>query len=226
MQNKASNKIKLTLFVFIAGVLFAAGIYFIGEKQQMFNKTFKVSGIFKDVDGLKVGNNVRFSGINVGTIDDIKQITDTNVKVDMQINEDARKFIKKDARAVVGSDGLMGDKIVTIIPGTVCKEILSDNDVLKTSKAMNTDDILFKLKVTSDNAADLSGNLSSIMKNIVDGKGTAGKLLMDTAFAQNIDQALVNLKEGIGGFKRNMDAAGKSVLLRGPMRRMENQKKK
>ncbi len=79
MKNKAANKIKLTLFVLIATVLFAAGIYFIGEKQQMFSKTFKVSGIFKDINGLQVGNNVRFSGIDIGIIDDIGQITDTTV---------------------------------------------------------------------------------------------------------------------------------------------------
>jgi phospholipid/cholesterol/gamma-HCH transport system substrate-binding protein len=77
------------------------------------------------------------------------------------------------------------------------------------------DDILLKLKVTSDNAANITGDLSAIMKNIRSGKGTIGKLFMDSAFAKNVDQALVNIKQGAGGFKQNMDAASHNILLRG-----------
>lgn len=215
MENTTGNKMRLGIFVSAGVTLFIMGIYFIGEKQQLFNKTFHVSGIFKDISGLTVGNNVRFSGINVGIIENIQQITDTTVRVDMEIDERTRKFIKKNAKAIIGSDGLMGNKLLIIMPGTSGKQPLADNDVIETSQQVTMDDILLKLKVTGDNAANITNDLSVIMQNVREGKGTIGKLMMDSVLAENVDAALVNIKQGAGGFKQNMNAASHNFLLKG-----------
>jgi phospholipid/cholesterol/gamma-HCH transport system substrate-binding protein len=225
MQKKTGNKIKLGIFVSITIALFIAGIYFIGQRQQLFNSTFRVSGIFKDISGLEVGNNVRFSGINVGVVEDIQQITDSTVKVDMMVNEESRKFMKKNAKAIVGSDGLMGNKIVVLIPGPAGKAQLSNNDIIATARAVDMDEILLKIKVTADNAANITGNLSAIIGNIREGKGTIGRLLMDSTMAENVNEAMVNIKQGAGGFKQNMNAASHSFLLRGFFKKKKNSEK-
>ena len=118
MEKSTGNKVKLGIFVSAGFALLIACIYLIGERKQLFSNTFHVSGIFKNISGLQIGNNVRFSGINVGIVDGIEQLTDTTVKVDMLIDDDTRKFMKKNAKAIIGSDGLMGNKIVMITPGT------------------------------------------------------------------------------------------------------------
>lgn len=223
MKNESGSKLKLGIFVSLSITLFIMGIYFIGERQQLFSSTFHVSGIFKDISGLQVGNNVRFSGINVGVIENIEQITDSTVRVDMQIDENSRKFIKKNANAIIGSDGLMGNKIVIITPGTASKVELADDDFIKTAQAVSMDEILFKLKTTVDNAASITGNLSEVMENIKQGKGTVGKLLMDSTMANDVSAALVNIKQGAGGFKQNMNAASKNVLLRGYFKKKKNE---
>jgi phospholipid/cholesterol/gamma-HCH transport system substrate-binding protein len=226
MAKNTENKIKLGLFVSITTVLFIAGIYFIGQRQNLFSSTFHVSGIFTDISGLQVGNNVRFSGIDVGIIEDIEQVTDSTVRVDMQIAEQSRKFIKKNAIAIIGSDGLMGSKIIVIVPGTVGKQELADNDVIKTARQVNMDEILLKLKITSDNAARISDDFAAVMQNVRAGKGTIGMLLMDSVFADNLDVAMVNIKQGAGGFKQNMDAASHNILLRGYLKKKEATKSK
>ncbi len=226
MKKSTGNKMKLGIFVSISITLFIVGIYFIGQRQQLFSSTFQISGIFRDISGLQVGNNVRFSGINIGIIENIEQITDSTVKVDMVINEDTRRFIKKNAKAVIGSDGLMGNKIILIIPGPVGKKELNNNDTIETAQAVSMDDILIKIKVTADNAAFITEDLAIIMQSIREGKGTIGKLLMDSTLAQNLDGAIVNIKQGAGGFKNNMDAAGKNVLLRGFFKRKNKEKEK
>ncbi|MES2286485.1 MAG: MlaD family protein [Bacteroidota bacterium] len=226
MKKSTGNKMKLGIFVSISITLFIVGIYFIGQRQQLFSSTFQISGIFRDISGLQVGNNVRFSGINIGIIENIEQITDSTVKVDMVINEDTRRFIKKNAKAIIGSDGLMGNKIILIIPGPIGKKELHDNDTIETAQAVSMDDILLKIKVTADNAAFITDDLAIIMQSIREGKGTIGKLLMDSTLAQNLDGAIVNIKQGAGGFKNNMDAAGKNVLLRGFFKRKNKEKEK
>lgn len=215
MQNTTGNKMRLGIFVSIGIALFIVGIYFIGEKQQLFSSTFHVSSVFKDISGLTIGNNVRFSGINVGIIENIEQITDTTVRVDMQIEESSRKFIKKNAVAIIGSDGLMGNKLLIITAGTPGQKPLADNDVIKTSQPVTMDDILIKLKVTGDNAANITNDLAIIMQNIREGKGTIGKLMMDSVLAENLGGAIVNIKQAAGGLKQNMNAASSNILLRG-----------
>jgi phospholipid/cholesterol/gamma-HCH transport system substrate-binding protein len=226
MKKTAGNKIRLGILVTASGLLFTAAIYFIGQRQQLFSSTFKVSGIFKDISGLQVGNNVRFSGINVGIVEGIEQITDTTVQVDMLIEEHTRKFMKKNAKAVIGSDGLMGNKIVSIIPGTSDKQELSNNDFIQTTMPINIDDILLKIKMTSDNSASISSNVAAIVQNIRDGKGTIGELFMDSVLARNVDEAMINIKQGAGGFKQNMNAASHNFLLRGFFKKKKEEKGK
>jgi phospholipid/cholesterol/gamma-HCH transport system substrate-binding protein len=225
MKKATSNKMKLGIFVSVTAALFIAGIYFIGQKQQLFNSTFRISAIFKDISGLEVGNNVRFTGINVGVVEDIEQMTDSTVKVDMMIDEDSRKFMKKNVKAIIGSDGLMGNKIVVIMPGAANKQQLADNDIIKTAATVSTDEILQKIKVTSDNAAIITSDLAAVMGSIRDGKGTVGKLLMDTTLAKNVNDAMINIKQGAGGFKQNMTAASHNFLLRGFFKKKENDAK-
>ncbi|WP_317900113.1 MlaD family protein [Aurantibacillus circumpalustris] len=215
MKKETTNSLKLGVFVSVTIALLMGGMYYIGKRQQLFGSTFELTAVFKDIGGLQVGNNIRFSGINVGVVNDIVQTTDTTVKVTMLINDDTRKFIKKNAKAIVGSDGLMGNKIVVITPGTPGKIQVVDKDVIETSQPVNMDDILFKIKVTADNAAWITENLGIVMENIKDGKGTLGKILMDSTFAENVDAAMVNIQKGAGGFKKNMDAASHNILLRG-----------
>ncbi|MGZ4034846.1 MAG: MlaD family protein [Bacteroidia bacterium] len=224
MKKQGHNKIKLGIFVSLGIFFLIIGIYFIGKKQQLFNKTINISCVFKDISGLQIGDNVRLSGINIGVISAIEIVTDTSVKVDLVIDKKTKKFIKKDAKATIGSDGLMGNKIVIITAGTSGKKEIEDDDVITTFAPVTMDDILAKLKTTTTNAASITDDLSVIMGNIRSGKGTIGKLFMDTVFAKNIDQSVINIKQGTNGFKQDMDAAGHNFLLRGYLKKKEKEK--
>lgn len=101
-----------------------------------------------------------------------------------------------------------------IRPGTKNEKVIGNNDYIATVMPVSIDDILVKLKVTGDNAASITDDLAVLMDNIREGKGTIGKLFMDPVFAANIDKTVVNLKQGAGGFSKNMEAAKHSFLLR------------
>jgi len=226
MKKETNNKVKLGIFVSLGIVLLIATIYFVGQRKQMFSKTITISGIFKDINGLQVGNNVRFSGINVGTVENINIITDSTVQVDMVIEKSTQKFIKTDATAVIGSDGLMGNKLMTISPGKKGSKVIQDNAFIGTAVPVSIDDLLVSLKVTADNAAVITSDLSTIMTNIREGKGTIGKLFMDPVFATNIDKTLVSVKESASGLNQTIDAAQKSFLLRNAMKKKKKKEAK
>ena len=207
MKKNTTNKIRLGIFISLGIAVFILAIYFIGEQQQLFRSTFRLSGVFKDVGGLQAGNNVRLSGINVGTIENISIVSDTSVRVEILIDESIRKFIKKDAVAIIGSEGLMGNKVLIINPGTGGKMIIENNDIIETAQPINIDDILISLKTTIENTSSITGDLSKIINDVQIGKGTIGKLIVDKSMGQNIDSTFTNLKEGSIGFKIFMDKA-------------------
>lgn len=204
MKKTTSNRIKLGIFVSLGVTLFILGIYFIGERQQLFRSTFRVSGVFRNVAGLEAGNNVRLSGINVGTVDNVSIVSDTSVRVVILIDESARRFIMKDAVASIGSEGLMGNKILIMTPGTGGKKEIENNDTVQTVRPMSVDDVLISLKTTIENTSNITSDLSKITGSIQSGKGTIGRLLMDRSLAQNFDSAFTNLKEGSVNLKQGL----------------------
>lgn len=223
MKTQTGNKLKLGVFVTLGILLFIIGIYFVGKKQNLFDTTFGLRAVFKDVSGLQPGNNIRFAGINVGIIDNITIINDTAVRVDMQIQQDVKKFIKSDSRAVIGSEGIMGNKILIITPGS-SGQVVKNNAYIATTAPINMDDILKNLKVTIENAAIITEDFARITQSISSGKGTVGKLFMDSTFAKDIDQTVTNVKKGTQGFQENMEAAKSNILLRGFFRKKEKAK--
>jgi phospholipid/cholesterol/gamma-HCH transport system substrate-binding protein len=215
MKKNISNKIRLGIFISLGIAVFIVGIYYIGEGQQLFRSTFRISCVFQDVAGLQAGNNVRLSGVNVGTVDIINIVSDTSVNVEILIDERTRKFIRKDAVASIGSEGFMGNKTLIINPGTGNKKGIENNDTIRTIQPINMEDILISLKTTIENTSNITKDLSTITNNIQSGKGTIGRLLMDQSLAQDFDSTFVNLKEGSAGFRILVDKAKSSWLLWG-----------
>jgi len=208
MKISAANKIKLGIFISIGIAVLIIAIYFIGEKQQMFRSTFRLSGVFRDVAGLQAGNNVRLSGINIGIIDNVSIISDTTVRVVLLVDEKTREFIKKDAVGSIGSEGLMGNKVLIINPGTGDKSVIENDDVIATSQPIEIDEILKSLKTTIDHTSSITSDLSVITNNIQSGKGTIGRLIMDKNWSQNFDSTFANLRDGSAGFKMIMQKEG------------------
>jgi phospholipid/cholesterol/gamma-HCH transport system substrate-binding protein len=226
MPKEKNYKWKLGLFSVAALAIAVAGIYYVGKQKNKFGAVLHLSARFNSVVGLKIGSNVRVGGIDVGTVDGISLVTDTTVQVDMIIQEGIQKFIRKDARASIGSDGLMGDKVIVINAGTPVSPLVADGDSLGTRQPIETDAIMSSLKVSADNAAIITSNLADISSRISQGHGALGRLLHDTTLSANISATVKNLRSGSEGLNENMEAAKHSFLLRGFFKKKEREKKK
>jgi len=194
MKNTNSQTIRLGLFVIISTIVFVVAIYLIGQKQNMFKKTFTIGAYFQNVNGLQKGNNVRYSGINIGIVTGINMVNDSTIKVDMTIDEKITSHIKKNAIATIGSDGLVGNMIVNILPGNGFDSVISNGDIIATYSKIGADDILSTLSVSSENAAILTSDLLKITRAMIEGKGTLAVLLNDTIMAKDLRYAVTHLK--------------------------------
>jgi phospholipid/cholesterol/gamma-HCH transport system substrate-binding protein len=240
MKTQTVNRAKLGAFVLIATTFLLVGLYFIGSKKNIFSSTIKVSADFNNVGGLVSGNNVRFNGINVGTVSKVYATSDTIIKVEFTIDESQTKYISQAAIASIGTDGLLGSKLINISPGkgganpveegsvlAVTNPIQMDNalrtltvtndnlkvitDNLKgvtekfsndnslwhlltdSTLADNVRNAVVKFKLTGENTAVITGDLSKIVKDIKAGKGSIGALLTDTTFSHKLNQTIVSI---------------------------------
>jgi len=194
MNKEAGFTWKLGMFVSIGLLIFIVAIYFIGKQQNLFGSSFLLKSRFSNVSGLKVGNNVRFSGINVGTVDEIELVNDSAVIVKFKINEEVRRFIKSDAKATIGSDGLMGDKVLTISPGSNSNKAVENNDYIGSIKAVEMEDLMVSVKTSVDNAGVITAELADFTRKMNNADGAVAKLFTDEAFANSITKTVSNLE--------------------------------
>jgi len=212
-----SQKFKVRLGLFVAGglALFIIAIFIIGKQKNLFNPVFRLTSTFYNVSGLQVGNNVRFSGINVGTIDKITIINDSTVRVDLMVRKEVKQFIKSDSEVAIGSEGLIGDRLLIITQGSSESPVAREGQQLVSAEPVETDAIIASLQVTAGYAEVITQQLAEIMVKINSGAGTLGRLIDDSTFAENLNQTMVNLKSSSKGLDQNMEAAKHNILLRG-----------
>ena len=215
MKNNKNYIIKLGMFVSIGVLILVFAVYIIGAQKNLFSSTYRVKTMFKNVSGLKVGSNVRFSGINVGTVDLIQIETDTSVKIEMILQKEVKKYIRKDSRASIGGEGLMGDKILMISPGSSEEKQAEENDFLISEAPVSMDDILASVKVSAENLEIISDQLAEIAYNINNGDGVISKMINDDGFSKSINKTMTNLEKSSQGLNENMEAAKSSFLLKG-----------
>ncbi len=222
-------KVRLGLFVFGGLIIFAVGIFLIGRQRQLFDSVFKLTTTFYNVGGLQVGNNVRFSGINVGTIESIKIINDSSVEVSLIIRKDVQPFIKSDCEAIIGSEGIIGDKVLTISHGSSASTSVKDGQTIQALEPIEMDAIMQSVSVTATNIEVITDQLAAIMVRVNSGDGTLGMLIRDTTISENINQTIINLKKSTKGLDENMNAAKHNFLFKGYFdrkKREAEQKKK
>ncbi len=195
MKKTSSQNINLGIFVILALALFILAVYYIGSRQSLFGSTARVSSVFKDVNGLQQGNNVRFAGVNIGTVKNITFLNDTAICVDMVVNEESLYLIKQNSLATINSDGLVGSMIVNIIPGEGNEtERIRAGDTIESISKIATADMLTTLNTTNENAALLTADLLKITNAINSGEGVLGALLKDEQMATDLQASFENLK--------------------------------
>ena len=195
MRTVTTQKIRVGIFVVVGTIILVVALYFIGSRQHIFSRNIALYAVFDNVSGLQIGNNVRYSGINLGTVTKIEMKEVGEILVEMSIAEKSAHFIKKNAIASINSDGLVGSMVVNIIPGNQQQPAVVSGDTIQTEQSVSTNDMLKTLGKTNDNVALLSQNLLEITNEILEGKGTLGMLINDTVLSQNIQQVVVELRK-------------------------------
>lgn len=193
MANERTNTLKLGIFVLVGTAVLVLGLYLLGSKRDLFSRTLDVTSEFKSVNGLRPGSNVRYAGINVGTVVDITIKSDTQVVVGMNIRRKDAEHIRTNAVAEIASDGLMGNKLVNLIPGEGNSEALVEGAVLPSSPGMDTDAMLRTLGTSNENLVSITGDLRDLAQRLNSEDGLL-TLLTDTALVVDVRDVVADVR--------------------------------
>jgi phospholipid/cholesterol/gamma-HCH transport system substrate-binding protein len=187
------NRVLVGLFVFLGIVLLIIGIMAVGNIRGTFTKKIKVVAFFDDVNGLQKGNNVWFSGVKIGMVDDLNFYDKSLVSVTININIKAQEYIRKDAKVKISSDGLIGNKILVIYGGTSEGRSIMAGDTLEVENTFSSEDMINMAQENNKNLLAITSDLKIISAQLASGEGTVGKLLMEKDLYEQILSTSVSL---------------------------------
>jgi phospholipid/cholesterol/gamma-HCH transport system substrate-binding protein len=190
MENQdIKQDIKLGAFALIGVLLFLIALFYLGREGNLFNKTFTVSAIFKNVEGLKEGDNVWLSGVKIGMVKKVRIVSEGQVIVNLSLKDKQNEFIKKNATAFVGSDGLVGNKIVVIRPGDDT-QIIHENDTINAISPADTQELFNIAREVGTNTRSITDDLKLISAGLKNGEGIFGELLHDGPISNDLRQTI------------------------------------
>ncbi|MET3878971.1 MlaD family protein [Chitinophaga sp. OAE865] len=202
MEAGKKRAVIVGIFVFVGLAIFVTAVMMLGKQQKLFSKSIQVKAYFKDVNGLSVGRNILYSGVKIGTVKKISFVRTNQILVVMNIDEASQEFIHKDVEARISSEGLMGNKIVMLSGGTPNMPVIEDGDQLHVVSGLSTEEIMSTLQVNNKSLVEITNNLKTITKGIVDGKGTLGRLLTEDTIYKNLNTTMAGLNDAVVNTRR------------------------
>ena len=193
MRGENKRSVIVGIFVFIGIAILVTGVLTLGGQQKKFVKAIQLKTVFDDIGGLQQGNNIWFSGVKVGTVKKINFYGDAQVEVEMNVEEAVVEFIRKDSKATLSSDGLIGNKIIVIYGGSTEAGQVEDGDRLESVSPLNTDKMMETLQVNNENLVEITENLKVLTSKIAEGKGIVGAAMTDSLLADNFKAIMTNL---------------------------------
>lgn len=201
----------------IAGVLlFAIGLFLIGDRRMLFSRTFEVSAEFANVAGLEDGAKVRVAGLDAGEVKSIHVPPNPSARfrVTLRIREDLHPLIRVDSVATIQTDGLVGNKFVQVEAGTDRAQIVAANGMIQSREAFELSAMLQRMSDTvelvSKTIVDLKGGIDQALGAISDAATEAQELMDDVGgeareimastqkVTENVNQIVAGVRQGRG----------------------------
>lgn len=193
MKNRTIDTVRLGIFVIAGLVLLILAFYMLSKNQSFFHSRFEIKAHFENVGGLVAGNNVRVSGIVVGTVEEVQIINDTLTEVTLALNQEMQNIVRKNALASIGTDGLIGNRVVNLLPVKAPAPLIEPGDILEAQEEISTDAMLRTLDQTNKNVLVISENLRQTLERINNSTQLA-TLLDDVTLSRDLKASLLNLR--------------------------------
>ncbi len=194
MKKQAFDAIRLGIFVLTGLVVLIVALYMLSRNRSFFGNRLELTTHFRDINGLLVGNNVRFNGIDVGNVRSIKILNDTTIEVFMSMKKDMKTYIRKNVVASIGTDGLIGNRIINLSPGDQMADFVEGGELINSIEEVDTESMLRTLDRTNQNIGDITDEILLTLQ-LIRKSSELNRILNDSSLSTNLSLAFANLKE-------------------------------
>jgi phospholipid/cholesterol/gamma-HCH transport system substrate-binding protein len=184
------------IFILLGGIFLIAALYMVGEKRNSFEKTFRLNALVDNASGLQKGNNIWCSGVKIGIVKKVRLIRYDKVLVSMNIDKESQELIYKDAKAKIGTDALVGNKIVIIYGGSPAISPVRQGDTLFSETRPDKDQMMNTLNESTKNLSEITGDFKIVSKRMAEGQGTIGRLLTEDSLMNILQLTAERLQMG------------------------------
>lgn len=188
LELEAVNKTRLALVgAFVIGglLLFAVGLFLIGDRRMLFSRTFGVYAEFSEISGLQNGAKVRVAGMDAGEVEEIHVPVGPSGKfrIKMRVHEDLHPLLRLDSVASIQNDGLVGNKFVQVEAGTDQAQVVPDKGTIRSREPFDFADLLVKMSGAIDTVnqtiADVKDDLNAALAAVSTTAEDAQELIAD-----------------------------------------------
>ena len=198
--------------------LAAFGASRVAHRHWQFRDTFAARVELAQVGGLEVGGKVRVQGMDAGTVESVlaPSAPGKPVTLVLKLDQALRGLVRSDATARVASQGVVGARVVEILPGRPDAPRLADGGTIRSEATPELSDLLKdasaalkRIDAVASSAEKGLSEITAIAAEVRAGRGTLGKLVRDDEAYQRLlalsargEKALEGLDENLSALKR------------------------
>jgi len=217
------GQLRVGIFVLVAIVILVFLVLNASGDINPFSKKLHLRARFVDANGLREGSEVRLAGVRVGKIDRIALLPPSDVPnaprveavmtIDSSIDgQPANQRIRSDSTAQQGSPSLLGNEmLINITPGTAVGSPVSENAILPSSSSNTVNDFATSGTDLAQRLSKLSDEISGIVRDVKDGKGTVGRLFSDEALYNNLNATIRETEDVMTQVRSGNGSAGRFI---------------
>jgi phospholipid/cholesterol/gamma-HCH transport system substrate-binding protein len=172
----SSRNFVVGLFLVVGILLFAVGLFMIGDRRKLFSKDFEVIAEFKELGGLQNGANVKVGGMDAGEVIDIEvpPQPQSKFRVKMRVVEKLHPVVRTDSVATIQTEGVLGNKFMKIDQGTPQASAAPPGSTIPSREPFDFADLMQQIRDTVD---EVKGKMDGIFASISSTSETANKLI-------------------------------------------------
>jgi phospholipid/cholesterol/gamma-HCH transport system substrate-binding protein len=198
------EQVRVGVLILLSLLILSVAVFLIGDTGNVFGQRYQLVTLVRSAAGLVPGASVQLAGQTVGQVDRIDLIPPESrpaggqaVEIHLAIDLKVQEQIRADSRAQVRTQGLLGDKLIDITPGTAAATVLAAGDTVQSSTSVDYDALIAEGASAVGELLEVTQNLSELTRGLLEGEGSLGQLVMDdelyervTALAANLDSLL------------------------------------
>lgn len=198
---QATRQVRVGIVFIVAVILLAVGVFQVGRLFDVFATRYPLFTLLEGSGGMIAGSPVTLAGQRVGQVESVEFIPVENrrgsatVRVRFSVNENVRTQIREDSRAMLQTQGLLGDRFVNISPGSPGHAILRPGDTIPSVPALDYETVLQMAATTMVHVQDVVIDLRTLTNQLASGEGTLGALLSDDLLYQRMTTTTTELAD-------------------------------